>query len=52
MEVFICAALIYLILNFLVVRVVAWIEHRLSPHLRERPKDVPVKQTPEPISHS
>ncbi|MEB0043388.1 MULTISPECIES: ABC transporter permease [unclassified Pseudomonas] len=37
MEVFLCAALIYLVLNFLVVRAVAWIEHRLSPHLRERP---------------
>ncbi|NVZ64374.1 ABC transporter permease [Pseudomonas gingeri] len=37
MEVFICAAVIYLVLNFLIVRAVAWLEHRLSPHLRERP---------------
>ncbi|WP_297845074.1 ABC transporter permease [Pseudomonas sp.] len=40
MEVFLCAALIYLVLNFLVVRAVAWIEYRLSPHLRERPAGV------------
>jgi octopine/nopaline transport system permease protein len=43
MEVFICAAFIYLVLNFLVVRAVAWIEHRLSPHLRERPAGIAPK---------
>jgi len=37
LEVFICAASIYLVLSFLVVRAVALLEHRLSPHLRERP---------------
>ncbi|MBT9465995.1 ABC transporter permease subunit [Hydrogenophaga sp.] len=37
MEVFICAAAIYLVLNFLLVRAVAMLEHRLSPHLRKRP---------------
>jgi octopine/nopaline transport system permease protein len=30
LEVFACAALIYLVLNFLVVRAVAWLEHRLA----------------------
>lgn len=36
MEVFMCAALIYLVLNFLVVRGLAWLEYRLNPHLRDR----------------
>ncbi|MNG82988.1 Octopine transport system permease protein OccM [compost metagenome] len=31
LEVFLCAALIYLVLNFLIVRALAWVEHRLSP---------------------
>jgi len=39
MEVFVCAAAIYLVLNFLLVRAVAMLEHRLSPHLRKRPTD-------------
>jgi len=43
MEVFFCAALIYLVLNFLIVRAVAWLEHRLTPHLRERPSGPVVK---------
>ncbi|MFF7706062.1 ABC transporter permease subunit [Pseudomonas sp. NPDC007930] len=43
MEVFICAALIYLVLNYLVVRAVGWLEHRLTPHLRERPSTEPAK---------
>ncbi|PKH20922.1 ABC transporter permease [Enterobacterales bacterium CwR94] len=34
MEVFLCAAAIYLILNFILVRVYAWIEHRLTPGSR------------------
>lgn len=52
MEVFICAALIYLVLNFLVVRAVAWIERRLSPHLRERPQAPPAEPAPEATPHS
>lgn len=43
MEVFLCAALIYLVLNFLIVRAVAWLEHRLTPHLRERPLNAPTQ---------
>lgn len=34
MEVFVCAALIYLILNFIIVQIYAWIERRLTPQLR------------------
>ncbi|WP_437613210.1 ABC transporter permease [Erwinia sp. V71] len=34
MEVFICATLIYLILNFIIVQVFAWVERRLSPRPR------------------
>jgi octopine/nopaline transport system permease protein len=52
MEVFICAALIYLVLNFLVVRVVAWLEYRLSPHLRERPVDAIKKTSASLTTHS
>jgi octopine/nopaline transport system permease protein len=43
MEVFICAAAIYLVLNFLLVRAVALLEHQLSPHLRARPSHVPTQ---------
>ena len=43
MEVFICAAAIYLVLNFLLVRAVALLEHRLSPHLRARPSPAPTQ---------
>jgi octopine/nopaline transport system permease protein len=49
MEVFLCAALIYLVLNFLIVRAMAWVEYQLSPHLRERPTQraaEPVPETP------
>lgn len=38
MEVFLCAAAIYLILNFVIARIIALIEHRLSPHLRSMPQ--------------
>ncbi|MFV3307712.1 ABC transporter permease [Pseudomonas sp. NY15181] len=38
-EVFACAALIYLVINYIIVRVIGWFEHRLTPHLRERPLD-------------
>lgn len=37
MEVFLCAAAIYLILNFIIVRLVGLLEYRLSPHLRALP---------------
>jgi octopine/nopaline transport system permease protein len=49
MEVFLCAALIYLVLNFLIVRIMGWVEYRLSPHLRERPQQrvaTPAAETP------
>jgi octopine/nopaline transport system permease protein len=35
--VFLCAAVIYLVLNFVVVRLMGLLEHRLSPHLRAAP---------------
>lgn len=37
-EVFLCAGAIYLVLNFLIIRVFNLIERRLSPHLRARPE--------------
>ncbi len=37
MEVFLCAALIYLVINFAIARLLAALEHALSPHLRGRP---------------
>lgn len=37
MEVFLCAAAIYLLLNFLIVRLLGWAEWTLSPHLRPAP---------------
>jgi octopine/nopaline transport system permease protein len=40
MEVFLCAAAVYLILNFIIVRLMALIEYRLSPHLRPMPDAV------------
>lgn len=36
-EIFLCAGSIYLLVNFAITRVVATIEHRLSPHLRAPP---------------
>jgi octopine/nopaline transport system permease protein len=36
-EVFICAGAIYLVINFIISRAVAALEHRLSPHLRDIP---------------
>ncbi|WP_034944975.1 ABC transporter permease [Erwinia oleae] len=41
MEVFICAALIYLILNFIIVQIYAWIERGLSPRPRPPAADRP-----------
>jgi octopine/nopaline transport system permease protein len=46
MEVFVCAALIYLILNFIIVQIYAWIERRLSPRLRPVEADVPLPVPP------
>jgi octopine/nopaline transport system permease protein len=37
-EVFLCAAAIYLVLNFIIIRLLGLLEHRLSPHLRDRPQ--------------
>ena len=37
MEVFLVATLIYLLINFIIVRLMGLVEYRLSPHLRERP---------------
>ncbi len=34
MEVFLCAAAIYLVLNFIILRLMALLEHALSPHQR------------------
>lgn len=45
MEVFLCAAVIYLVLNFLLVRAVRWLEHHLSPHLQDRPAATNAAQT-------
>lgn len=36
-EVFACAGALYLAMNFVVTRLVGWLEHRLSPHLRAAP---------------
>jgi octopine/nopaline transport system permease protein len=41
-EVFLCAAIIYLVLNFLVIRVMRLVEHLVSPHLRGRPAAEPL----------
>lgn len=50
-EVFICAALIYLFLNFIIVRALGMLETRLSRHLRAAPKQTapsrPVSATTE-----
>lgn len=45
MEVFMCAAVIYLVLNFIIVRMVGLLEYRLSPHLRARPQNIPMSPT-------
>ena len=42
MEVFLCAAVIYLTINFLVARLLGLIEYRLSRHQRRRPIMAPV----------
>ena len=37
-SVFLCAAVMYLLLNFVLSRLFAYVEHRLSPHLRVMPE--------------
>jgi octopine/nopaline transport system permease protein len=37
LEVFLCAAAIYLTVNFVLLRLLAWLERLLSPHLRNTP---------------
>ena len=43
-EVFFCAALIYLILNFIIVRALGYLEYRLSAHQRARPEPSPTRR--------
>jgi octopine/nopaline transport system permease protein len=43
-EVFFCAALIYLVLNFLIVRTLGYLEFRLSAHQRARPEPAQLRQ--------
>jgi octopine/nopaline transport system permease protein len=38
-EVFICAGAIYLTLNFLITRLLGFLEYRLSPHMRPVPAE-------------
>jgi octopine/nopaline transport system permease protein len=37
MEIFLVAALIYLVINFVIIRLLGYVEYLLSPHLRGRP---------------
>ncbi|WP_442916101.1 ABC transporter permease [Lichenihabitans sp. Uapishka_5] len=37
MEVFLCAALIYLLINFVLARLLGFVEHRLGRHMRRAP---------------
>lgn len=46
-EIFLCAGSIYLLLNFALTRLVALLEHRLSPHLRKAPRGLPPPTAPE-----
>ncbi|HBR1055140.1 TPA: ABC transporter permease subunit [Klebsiella quasipneumoniae subsp. similipneumoniae] len=43
MEVFLCAAAIYLLLNFIIVQLYALLERRLTPHTRPNPATVSLK---------
>jgi octopine/nopaline transport system permease protein len=43
MEVFLCAAVIYLLLNFIIVQLYALLERRLTPHTRQNPATVSLK---------
>jgi len=46
-EVFICAAIIYLVLNFIVIRLLLHVERRISPHLQGRPNAIHPGAPPE-----
>ncbi len=50
MEVFLCAAVIYLVLNFIVLQALGLLERRLSRHQRARHKDLPLIPTVTPES--
>ena len=43
-EVLTCAGVIYLLLNLSIARLFAWVEYRLSPHLRPAPEQSPANQ--------
>jgi octopine/nopaline transport system permease protein len=43
-EVFVVAGAIYLTVNFLITRLVRWLEWRLSPHLRDAPRQTSAAQ--------
>ncbi|MGV0817220.1 ABC transporter permease [Martelella sp. AMO21009] len=43
-EVFIAAGSIYLIINFLLTRAIAWLDWRLTPHLRSAPFSIRAEQ--------
>ena len=45
LEVYLCAGLIYLVLNFAIARAMAALEYYLSPHLRAIPAS---RQSPNP----
>ncbi len=40
MEVFVCAGILYLLINFFITRVIQHVEYRITPHLRD-PVDTP-----------
>ena len=44
LEVFLCAGAIYLAINFLLTRAVAWLEYWLNPHLRS------AREAPKPMN--
>jgi octopine/nopaline transport system permease protein len=47
-EVLTCAGVIYLLLNLSIARLFAWVEYRLSPHLRPAPdQSQQIKPVPE-----
>ena len=48
MEVFICAALIYLVINYVLVKVIHWLEYLLSPQTRSQPELL--KSTAAPVA--
>lgn len=38
-EIFVCAGAIYLLINLIITRLIVLLEYRLSPHLREAPRE-------------